>query len=218
MLDLGAPSSQRAILELEKPGVRQALHKVALARTTTHAAAEDLIEETLIRVLDPEDVPWNPKEHPFVSHMSFVMRQTWDQKMRRASVKREVLDEGVTGEKMTPGDWTRADEDVDWARWLAVRASLLDEVVAALEHDHPLVRPICELGARGIESPSEQARKLGCSVQAVYDAFATLKRHARKALTDWDRAERRRMMMAQAARTAPATETAQATEEKEVPA
>jgi len=215
VLDLRAPSSQRAILELDKPGMRQELHEIALARTTTHAAAEDLIEDTLLRVLDPDDVPWNPQEYPFVRHMSFVMRQTWDQKMRRACVQREVLDGGIKAEEKTTTDRVRADDEVDWVRWLAVRASLLEEVVAALEPDHPLVRPICELGARGIESPSEQARRLGCSVQAVHDAFATLKRHARKALMDWDRAERRRMMIAQSVDMAPASETA---EENEVTA
>jgi DNA-directed RNA polymerase specialized sigma24 family protein len=195
--------------------MRKELHRIALARTTTHAAAEDLIEDALIRVLDPEDAPWDPEEHAFVRHMKFVMRQTWDQKMRRACVQREVLDGGVKGEKRARGDWARADDEVDGVRWLGLRASLLEEVVGALEAEHPLVRPICELGAQGIETPSEQAQSLGCSVQAVYDAFATLKRHARKALMDWDRAERRRMMMAQAPATAPADETA---EEKEVTA
>jgi len=188
VLDLGAPSSQRAIFELEKPKVRERLHRIALTRTTSHAAADDLVEDALVRVLDPDDSPWDSGQYPFVRHMRFVMRQTWDRQMRRASVQREVLDEGVKGEEGT---------------------------LAALEHEHPLVRPICELGAQGIASPSQQAQALGCPVQAVYDAFATLERHARKALTDWERDERRRMMMAQASATAPATETA---EEKEVTA
>ncbi len=215
MLDLGAPSSQRAILELEEPMVRERLHQIALSRTASDAAAEDLVEDALVRVLDPDDSPWDPGQYPFVRHMNFVMRQTWAQHMRRASTRREVLDGGLTGEESTPGELARADDELDGFRGLALRASLLEEVVSTLEHDHPLVRPICELGAQGIESPSEQAERLGCAVQTVYDTFATLKRHARKALMDWDRAERRRMMVAQAAATAPATETA---EEKEVTA
>ncbi len=51
VLDVGAPSSQRAILELEKPRARHRLHWIALAQTTSDAAAEDLVEDALVRVL-----------------------------------------------------------------------------------------------------------------------------------------------------------------------
>jgi DNA-directed RNA polymerase specialized sigma24 family protein len=207
VLDFKAPTSQRAILELEKPKVRGKLHKIALVRTTSHAPAEDLVQSALLRVLDPEDAPWDPSQGSFVRHMKLVIRQTWGRQVRRASVQREVRDGGVKAEEGTASKGDLADEEVEHLRWLRQRASLLDEVVTTLEAEHPLVRPICELGAQGIESPAEQAQKLGCSVQTVYDAFATLKRYARKALTDWDRAERRRIMMAEGAATTPATDT-----------
>jgi DNA-directed RNA polymerase specialized sigma24 family protein len=63
MLHVRAPSSQRPILELEKPKVRNVLHRIALTRTRSHAAAEDLVADALVRALDPEDAPWEPGEH-----------------------------------------------------------------------------------------------------------------------------------------------------------
>lgn len=213
MFDPGAPTSQRILLELEDPEVRARLHKMAFVRTESDVAAEDLVEDALVRVLDPEDSPWQPSRGSFLLHMKWVMRQTWTAKQRRAYVKREIPDGGVIAEEGTPGAGALGDEALEGSRWLAVRVALLEQVVAALEPEHPIVRPICELGAQGVDVPSDQAQRLGCSVQAVYEAFATLKRHARKALNDWDRGERRRMMTAQAVATTPSTDSA---EEKEV--
>jgi DNA-directed RNA polymerase specialized sigma24 family protein len=226
VLDLGAPSSQRAIIELEKPMMRERLHWIALKRTESDAAADDLIEDTLVRVLDPDDLPWNHEQYTFVGHMKFAMRRTWADKLRQASVQREIPAGAVgydeaTGEgdgespdedkEARPNADPRADDELDRMRAAARRDALLEEVVASLEPDYPLVRPLCELGGRGIDSPSEQARQLGCPVEAIYEAMATLKRHAQKALADWDRAERRRMMMARATATAPAAGKKEAT-------
>jgi DNA-directed RNA polymerase specialized sigma24 family protein len=225
VLDLGAPSSQRAIIELEKPMMRKRLHEAALKRTESDAAAEDLIEDALVRVLDPDDLPWDHEKHTFEGHMRFAMKRTWADRLRQASVAREIpagavgYDERAEGDDDSPDEDKearanadpRADDELDRRRALARRDALLEEVVASLEPEHPLVRPICELGGRGIDSPSEQARQLGCPVEAIYEAMATLKRHAQKALADWDRAERRRMMMAQASAKAPAVEKKEAT-------
>jgi DNA-directed RNA polymerase specialized sigma24 family protein len=198
VVDANAPSSLRALAELEKPTMRQRLHRIALWSTGADAAAEDLVADALIRVLDPDDVPWIPEKSTFLTHMSFVMRQVWDRVMRKAGAQREVLDAGLTHDEAPPSEAPSVDDELDHHRANAIRRSLLDDVVAAIEGETPLVRRICELGAQGIEEPAEQARMLDCPVQAIYDALAVLKRHARAALDEWGRAERRRMMSARA--------------------
>jgi DNA-directed RNA polymerase specialized sigma24 family protein len=206
VLDVDAPSSQRAIAELEKPTMRQRLHRIALWTTGSDAAAEDLVEDALVRVLDPDDAPWLPEKTTFLRHLNFVMTRVWSREMRKASAHREILDGGLAHDETHPSHAPPVDDELDGLRAIAVRQSLLDEVVAAIESKTPLARPICELGAQGIEEPAEQARMLDCSVQAIYDTLKILKRHAKSALDEWDRTERRRMMAAQA--TAPKKEAA----------
>jgi DNA-directed RNA polymerase specialized sigma24 family protein len=201
VLDADASSSLRVLVELERPTLRQRLHRIALWSTGSDAAAEDLVADALVRVLDPDDVPWIPEKGTFLAHMTFVMRQVWDRVMRKASAKREILHDGLAQDETFPSPAPSADDELDLRRALAIRRSLLDDVVAAIEHDHPLARPICELGAQGVEEPAEQALILDCPVQAIYDAFVILKRHARRAFDERDRTERRRMMSAQAAAT-----------------
>ncbi len=200
MLDVDAPSSRLAIAELEKPTVRERLHKIALWSTSSNAAAEDLVADALVRVLDPDDVPWIADKRTFLSHMTYVMRQTWDEAMRRCAAQREILDGGLAQDKTTASTEPPADDELHRRRSLAVWQSLLEEVVTTIEADHPLARPICELAAQGTDEAADQARALACPVEKIYSAIATLKWHARRAYDEWNRSEQRRMTSARASR------------------
>jgi hypothetical protein len=193
VLDVHAPSSRLVVEAFGKPGVRDRLLLIAGWSTASAANAEDLVSEALARALDPDDAPWVPGKYTFLTHMTFVIRQTWAQSLRKASAQRELLDGGIAQDETTASPEPRADDELDRRRELARRKALLDEVVIALETEYPLVRAISELGARGIEEPAAQAKELARSVDEVYRAHETLNRHARRALADWDRSEERRM-------------------------
>jgi DNA-directed RNA polymerase specialized sigma24 family protein len=59
-----APSSQASILKLANAMVRERLHRIAIARTTSHAAAEDRVEDARVGVFNPDDAAWDPAQSP----------------------------------------------------------------------------------------------------------------------------------------------------------
>jgi DNA-directed RNA polymerase specialized sigma24 family protein len=206
MYDADAPSSRLVIDQLDKPNVRGRLRAIALWSTESEAVAEDLLQDALLRALDPEDAPWVPAKGTFLTHMSFLMRQTWYRTMRRAAAQSEVLDNGVARDKTTPSPGPAADEEVARLRSVALWRSLLDQVLATVGDKHPIARRICELAMEGKEEPEEQAQSIGCTPEEVYAGLKLLKRHARRALEDWNAAEERRMKDLQQASARPPTE------------
>jgi DNA-directed RNA polymerase specialized sigma24 family protein len=55
--DAKAPSSKRVVAELNRPEVRAHVYRLALWSTHSEGDAEDLVQDALERVLDPEDAP-----------------------------------------------------------------------------------------------------------------------------------------------------------------
>jgi DNA-directed RNA polymerase specialized sigma24 family protein len=201
VLDVDAPSSLPVIDLLARPLVMQRLRVIARWSTGTDPEADDLVQEALVRVLDPDDVPWVPERGTFFTHMSFVMRQVWDRWMRRARAQREVLDSGLARDETVPSAESSADEALHDRRRVALWSSLAREVLAAIGERHPRVRQVYELAAGGIEDPAEQAEALHCHVEEIYLARKTLARHARAALEAWEQSEQRRMADAREAAT-----------------
>jgi hypothetical protein len=201
VFDPHAASSKLALAELKKPRVEEQL--VRFGKWFVHAGgdAEDLVQNALIRVLDPDDAPWVPPRPTFIGHMMYLMRWNWNTQMRRASAQREVLDAGLAANERTASPNAPADEELNRLRTLGRLQSWIETALAATGAKHPLVRPVYELGARGIDEPSEQARLLRCSVDAVLLATKTLKYHVKLARDEWDRAEERRMRDLRAAAT-----------------
>ncbi len=206
MFDADAPSSRLVIAQLEKPNVRERLRAIALWSTESEAAAEDLLQDALVRALDPDDAPWIPAKGTFLTHMSFLMRQTWYRTMRRAAAQSEVLDNNVARDKTTPSPEPAADEELARGRSVALWRSLLEQVLARVADKHPITRRICELAMEGKDEPDDQAQVIGCTVEEVYAGLKLLKRYARRALEDWNAAEERRMKDLQEASAKPPTE------------
>src|ERR1019366_25400 len=63
-----APSSRLVSAELWKGDVRKRLHAIALWHTGSDADTKDLVADALVRVLEPEDRPWDPNERLFLVH------------------------------------------------------------------------------------------------------------------------------------------------------
>jgi RNA polymerase sigma factor (sigma-70 family) len=185
-----APSSRLVAAELSKLDVRKRLHEIAFWHTRSDADAEDLVADALVRVLEPDDRPWDPSERSFLVHMAFVMQQHWTQQKRRLRFRNEVSDEGVAQER-TSSDSAPVDDEVDRTRTLEVRRELGERVFARLED--PLTRKVFKLGAEEDLKPSVQAERLGCSVGAIQLAYKQITYHGRIVLEEWNESEKRRM-------------------------
>jgi DNA-directed RNA polymerase specialized sigma24 family protein len=159
--------------------------------TGSWADAEDLVSDALMRVLDPEDLPW--KTGTFVGHMKLVMRHVWGRQQRPARVQKEVADEDVTRGKKGLSREPRADDELNHRRWLAERRKLGETLLTQIEHKSPYIRPCFELAAQGIESAEEQATILKCSVADIREARRIIKYHAERLLREWQGAEEQRM-------------------------
>lgn len=156
--------------------------------TRSWADAEDLVSDAICRTLDPDDSPW--VERAFMTHMAYVLKQTWQRQQRVGRHHREKPDEDATRDKKGTSREHPADEQLEGHRSLALQRHLGELVLAGI--DDPLVRKCFELSLRGVE-PAEQAVILGCTVGEIYDMRHLIKRRARRALEEWDDAEEKRM-------------------------
>jgi DNA-directed RNA polymerase specialized sigma24 family protein len=193
VFDVNAPSSRLALDQFGKPIVKGRLLAIAEWSTGSKADAEDLVEDALLRVLDPKDVPWVPERGSFLRHMTYVMRQVWDRQLRKAASRSEVLDPGLARDENTPSLEPSPDDELHSRRSVALWRSLLQQVLAEIGEKHPLTRRICDLAAQGFDEPADQARIIGCDVDKINRARETLQYHARRLLEARDLAEQRRM-------------------------
>ncbi len=193
MADFDAPSSQLVVDLLKDEVVRKRLHAIARAITRSDVDADDLVQNALMRVLDPEDAPWDREQVTFFTHMGRVMRQTWNEQMRRARVKREVPDGTLTQHERVSDSGPLADSEAARAETTSLQRRLMHDVLAEIGDKHPIARQVYELGEQGIEDPREQAAIIGCAPNDVHLAIKQLKYAARRALERWELAEERRM-------------------------
>lgn len=193
MQDFDAPSSKRVLAELAKEGAWENLMKLAGWWTKSEAEAEDLVADALGRVLDPDDMPWDPDRSGFFGYVGTVIRHVWGRHVRKARVQREVIDTGIAHDESVTHLEPMADDVLNEHRAVALRRFLAERVLDAIRDKHPRAVQVYELGARGIDEPSEQARMIGCPVEDVYVAMNTLRRFARAAYAEWEEQEERRM-------------------------
>src|ERR1700733_6700419 len=97
-MDLDSPSSKLVATELTKPRVNVRLRQVARWHTRNDAQADDLVADSLVRVLEPDDRPWDPSMRTFLTHMTQVIRQTWDQQTRSFYFRNVYADGGVAAD------------------------------------------------------------------------------------------------------------------------
>jgi DNA-directed RNA polymerase specialized sigma24 family protein len=178
---------------LKKPNVSARLRQIAMWSTKSEADADDLVGAALVRVINPDDSPWDPRRRTFLTHMSFVMRQTWDRRMRKLSVQNEVLDDGLAPDENTVSAGPRPDDELHRLRLLALQRLLGQRLLAELNPDDALARAIFDLCSREDLEQGEQADRLGCTVDEIRAAHKRLARLGRTILDEWEAAEQRRM-------------------------
>jgi hypothetical protein len=193
VLDFDAPSSRLALEEFRKTVVRERLMDLATLRAGSEFDADDLVANALLLVLDPDDKPWVPELGPFLAHMDFLMRWLRGRQVRKAQVQQGLLDSGLHRSEYTPTPRPALDHELARRRSVAFWQSQLEVVLAEIGDKYPLTRRLCELEARGIDEPAEQARIIGCKVEDLYRTLATLQYHAKRIFDAWELAEERRM-------------------------
>jgi hypothetical protein len=78
VVDADPPSSRLAIEPIELPNVRERLFEYAKPRTDRRRTRTIWFEEMLLRVLDPDDAPWDPARGSFITCVGYLMRHYWD--------------------------------------------------------------------------------------------------------------------------------------------
>jgi hypothetical protein len=195
VFDRDAPSTKRVIEELKKPRARERLFRLAMWRTHSEQDADDLVQGALECVCDPERRPWDPAEKTFLIHMSDVMRDIHYEQGRSASARHEVVDSTLARDDATVDSAPLADEALDAHRELARLRDMSERLLADLGEKHPIATKALRLSMamEGVESPAEQAEKIPCRVEEVYEAYRVLKYHGRLIRAEEEEAEARRM-------------------------
>src|SRR5581483_8538689 len=99
MDDSGDDVRQKFIARLKERGMWLRLVWIAWWSTRDLSRAEDLVQETIMRVLDPDDLPWDGK-FPFRRFMTYRLRHVFCDWMRRRMALEVPIDALVAGHDM----------------------------------------------------------------------------------------------------------------------
>ena len=190
MYDPEAPSSVLAIAALRRPGVFHLLRRIAMKRARHEQEADDFVSDSLIRVLDPYDMPWIPVARPFLFHMRVVIRRVSYRVNRRSYARSEVPDGGVAQEN-TASD-VRIDEDVDHKRASEARRVLIARLLDRMNDDDDAIKYF-RLAKTQSLAPSELAAALTWTVEKVHLVQKRVAYHAQAIRQEWQDGETRRM-------------------------
>jgi hypothetical protein len=193
--DPRAPSSVLALAEYGKPEVARKLIRYANWRTRDTEEAKDLVADTLMRVCDPQDKPWDPQACSFFSHFRRVMTddaieaaRTGEGRFEESRQEDEVF-ERVVSVVPAPDAQLNAGRRLEWLR------EMMDILVARIGHKDPLSMRIWRLVCDNRhDEPEEYAEALGVPIEAIYEALRRLRYHGARAREQWEAQEARRMV------------------------
>jgi DNA-directed RNA polymerase specialized sigma24 family protein len=196
VFDPDAPSSKLALAELRNEAVRKNLHKYAVWRTESEADAEDLLADAIEWTCDPNRRPWDPSKGSFFRHMRLVMDRIAFNDARRGAGRFEVPDEGITFDQGTFDRQPLPDEAVHEGRKLAWLRRMGSVLLERLQRKDPLAAKVFQAACEGAEEPQEQAERIGCPIDDVYEALRRMRYHGARIRTEHDQADAERMKRA----------------------
>ena len=182
--------------ELKKPGVMRELRLMAkrLTMSQEEQDAKDLVAKSLVRVIDPNDAPWQPGAHSFLAHMHRIMTQVRYRERRAllAAKRPELVFDGGIAQESLASDGPGADDELEDARTLAVRRKLGALLLVRLADD-PLATQLYLNATKEDLEPSEEAARFNVTVAAIKAAHARLRYHGQILLAEWEAQEELRM-------------------------
>jgi hypothetical protein len=195
MIDKDAPSTRRALEEVSKPGVRNKLITFAMWRLESEPDAEDLVQEALAKVCDPQDSPWDEgKGKSFVRHVGSIINGLASNERRSARARRE-MGEATLGHDIHAVDGSPLPDEAlgmhrESARLLRLGTLLRSRIE---EKGDQVALDMLDCARRGKVEIEEVEQETGHSPDEIRDAHRRLKYHARQILAEEDEAERKRM-------------------------
>jgi DNA-directed RNA polymerase specialized sigma24 family protein len=177
------PSFDGIRKELEKASVRARLKWLATRYTATDADAEDLVQQALARVVDPQGSPWDPDgTTTFVNHVGSVINGLASNEWRSARVRHEILDGHLAHDGQTADDAPAVDAILEEREEQETLRRRGVKLLACLGDTDPVATDVLAAAREGFETPAEQAARLGRKVEDVYEAYRRLKYHAAQIL------------------------------------
>ena len=177
MTDPLTPSLKRAREELEKSGTRAKLVKFAAWRAHHGPEADDLLQEALAKVFDPDDSPWDPDGgKSFVLHVGSVINRLASHEWTSARAQHEVVDSRLASGKTAVDTSPLADAT------LAQRRESGELLLAELGDGDTVATKVLLAAREGCETPAELAEAIGHRVEEVYDTIRRLKYQGRQLL------------------------------------
>jgi DNA-directed RNA polymerase specialized sigma24 family protein len=172
------PRSQRVAAEVAKVGIRLRLLRLArrVSRSKSLADAEDLVGDALAAACDPGHKPWDPPP-PFLTHMTYVIRDMSIEHKRRGHGRFEIVDSPVAADEDAADPAPLPDEEIAQRDDFVRLRELGVELRARVSH-LPHAGQVFDLACEGLDDSAEVAAKLECRVEDVYQAHRTLKRYA----------------------------------------
>lgn len=194
MYDPRAPSSLLALAEYGKPEVARKLIRYAMWRTQDLDEAKDLVADTLMRVCDPQDKPWDPEVCSFFRFFRRVMTDDAIEATRTGEGRFEVSrQEDEVFERVVhrvPGP----DAQLNAGRRLAWLREIMDILVARIGRKDTLGMRIWRLVCDNRhDEPEEYAEALGVHVTEIYEALRRLRYHGAIVRAEWEAKEKQRM-------------------------
>jgi DNA-directed RNA polymerase specialized sigma24 family protein len=177
------PSLMRAREELEKSGTRAKLVKFAAWRAHHGQDADDLLQEALAKVFDPDDSPWDPDGgKSFVLHVGSVINRLASHEWTSARVQHEVVDSSLASDKTAVDPSPLADVTLAQRRESGELRRLGELLLAELGDDDTVATKVLLAAREGCETPAELAEAIGHRVEEVYDTIRRLKYQGRQLL------------------------------------
>lgn len=140
------------------------------SRGLTHADAEEVAQEALRRLFDPEYANWDQDKYPTLGEfLKSVVNGVVSNIRQRSGHKAERISKDGNLPEHPSQVVSQEDRAIDAQQLRSAINSLLERA----DGDN-LVQDLILKVAEGIDAPKEQAKELGVSIEAIYKARSRL--------------------------------------------